>query len=131
MGFVFFGIGLTVLGFLWFGPLCEMGWLPPFFQSFLMFFRLFGSFVAITFVPVGGSIAWSSLSAKANPLVPPDVRAAVQARLAQASSAPTAGSYICPHCAAPLTDKADVSQLGDVKCPFCKTWFNINQRRPG
>ena len=33
--------------------------------------------------------------------------------------------YKCEHCGAGLDEKADVSPSGDVKCTYCKKWFNI------
>jgi uncharacterized Zn finger protein (UPF0148 family) len=43
---------------------------------------------------------------------------------------PGAGTYVCPHCAAPLQGKVDVSPSGDVKCPFCNSWFNVHNAAP-
>ena len=55
MGIVPLGIGLTVLGFLWLTPFNEFG-SPP------LFFRVFGSFIALAFVLTGvGFIAGPSL----------------------------------------------------------------------
>lgn len=31
----------------------------------------------------------------------------------------------CAHCAAPLRDDTEISPSGDVKCPFCRSWFNV------
>jgi hypothetical protein len=31
----------------------------------------------------------------------------------------------CPRCAAPLRDDAEISPSGDVKCPHCRSWFNV------
>lgn len=31
----------------------------------------------------------------------------------------------CPRCAAPLRDDVEISPSGDVKCPFCRSWFNV------
>jgi hypothetical protein len=114
-GLVFFGIGLTVLGFLWLSTGPES---PP------LVFRMFGSFIAIGFVAMGGFLAAGAVLGRMSPA----------ARLAKfqpslnaipASAAP--GSYVCPHCAAPLQPKTEVSPSGDVKCPFCNSWFNIHR----
>ncbi len=114
-GFAFFGIGLTVLGFLWLTPFDR-------FDSPPIFFRIAGSFIAICFVGFGGTMAWSAISGKLTPAMPDVVALSNQSK----GSAP--GSYICPHCGAPLQTRADVSPSGDVKCTFCNAWFNVHQR---
>jgi len=35
------------------------------------------------------------------------------------------GRISCTHCAAPLHDDTEISPSGDVKCPFCRSWFNV------
>jgi hypothetical protein len=138
IGFIFclafFGIGLTVLGFLWLTPFDEFG-SPP------LFFRIFGSFIAIVFVAVGGAGAWGAIFGKGNPLDPnPDSRLNrarfIRQTIPAAESAPLASpalsipdGYLCPHCGAPLQSNTEISPLGDVKCPFCHAWFNIHQTR--
>jgi hypothetical protein len=126
-GIAFFGIGLTVLGFLWLTPFDQFG-SPP------IFFRIFGSFIAMVFVAVGGATAYGAIFAKSSPLMPSidDLRT----KLAQAAStaqrsAPDSpiGGYVCPHCGAPLQARTEVSPSGDVKCPFCSAWFNVRQAK--
>lgn len=118
-GFVFAGIGLTVLVFLWsasgFGE-------PP------LFFRIFGSFIAIAFVAFGGAMLYGVITGRAMATAarPPSVPTGKPGPTA----APTTG-YQCPNCGAPLAQGADVSPMGDVKCPFCQTWFNVHGRRSG
>lgn len=125
MGFVFGGIGLTVLMFLWGTSSNEFG-APP------LFFRIFGSFIALAFVAFGGTMGfsafWSSLPGPAGqmeqilssePVTPP----------APAAPSQTADSYVCTKCGAPLAKGVDVSPLGDVKCSFCGAWFNVHGRR--
>jgi hypothetical protein len=114
-GFAFLGVGLTVLGFLWLTPFDTFG-SPP------LIFRIFGSFIAISFVAVGGSAAWSAISGKLTSRMP-----AIAGQLRAVHAVP--GSYTCPHCAAPLQARADVSPSGDVKCTFCNAWFNVHQQR--
>ena len=116
VGFVFAGIGVTVLVFMWAAPFGEFG-SPP------LFFRVFASFIAIAFVAFGGTIGVTALrgaggiSAVPRPVPPAGGPAPANA----------AGGYRCPNCGAPLGDKADVSPSGDVKCPFCGRWFNVNR----
>jgi hypothetical protein len=113
-GFVFGGIGLTVLGYLWGTPFNQWD-SPP------IFFRIFGSFIAIAFVGFGGTAIVSALRGKglgAMPAFP---------SIGRTSALQSAAAYACPHCGAPLSDKTDVSPSGDVKCPFCHTWFNIHR----
>jgi hypothetical protein len=106
-GFVFAGIGLTVLGFLWtadgFGE-------PP------LVFKLFGSLIAVAFVAFGGTMAFGAIRGTASGA------AAAGGRM----PAPTAGGYACPKCGAALGARADVSPLGDAKCAFCGAWFNVH-----
>lgn len=118
VGFVFAGIGVTLLVFMWGAPFDEFG-SPP------LFFRIFASFIAIAFVGVGGTMGFAALRGGAGFSAPPRMT------FPGPDSAPTtqAGGYKCPNCGAPLGDKAEVSPSGDVKCPFCGRWFNVH--RPG
>ncbi len=109
-GFAFGGIGLTVLGFLWghrgFGE-------PP------LFFKLFGSFIALVFVAVGGAAFFAALKG-----APPSAgKAGSAGRDAQTGED---SRYKCPACGAGLGEGADVSPKGDVKCGYCRQWFNIH-----
>ena len=113
-GFVFAAIGLTVIVFLWSSD-------PNDFHSPPLFFKIFGSLVATIFVAVGGTLGVSALRSKSV-----FSRGAVGAPNV-ARSASAAGGYQCPHCAAPLGAKAEVSPSGDVKCSFCGRWFNIHR----
>jgi hypothetical protein len=117
-GFAFAGIGLTTIGFLWLAPFGQ-------FDSPPLVFRVFGSFIAIVFVAVGGTAFVSAIRGRLMGFP------ASALRQAAANSGPAAcplpAGYLCPHCGAPLAEKAEVSPLGDVKCPFCHTWFNIHQ----
>ncbi|MFH1304595.1 MAG: hypothetical protein ABIK07_26380 [Planctomycetota bacterium] len=106
IGCVFAGIGLTVLGALWSGALAA-----PFL------FRIFGSFVAIPFMAIGGFTAYSAITGLG----------LQKSNLVNSASVSTKqGSYSCPNCNAPLSDEFDVSPHGDVKCEHCNGWFNIH-----
>ena len=113
-GFVFAGIGLTVIVFLWSQD-------PSDFHSPPLFFKIFGSLVALIFVLVGGTMGVATVRGKGT-ASPPAVDSSSTTGPPQA-----ARGYQCPHCAAPLGAKADVSPSGDVKCPFCGRWFNIHR----
>jgi len=119
-GFVFCGIGLTVLGNLWFTSFGGFG-SPP------LFFRIFGSFIAIAFVGLGGAMAFGAILGKQ--LVQQHLDA-VEAEDGDIDGKVDASSgerrYTCHHCGAPLADEVDVSPHGDVKCTYCNTWFNIH-----
>lgn len=110
-GCLFGGVGLTVLAFLWtaqgFGA-------PP------LFFRLFGSFIALAFVAFGGTMIYGSLHG--SPAVD------LSASSTPPSQPANKGSYTCPHCSGGLETGADVSPHGDVKCSYCDRWFNIHGR---
>jgi hypothetical protein len=114
VGFVFAGIGVTLLVFMWAAPFGEFG-SPP------LFFRIFASFIAIAFVAIGGTTGVTALRGGSFAVPRPTPPTA-----GPAPAGPT-GGYRCPNCGAPLGDKADVSPSGDVKCPFCGRWFNVNR----
>jgi hypothetical protein len=106
-GFVFGGIGVTVICHLWtqdgFGA-------PP------VFFKLFGSFIALAFVAMGGMFLVTALKTQPTQSSPPALE----------PSADTGAGYTCPACGARLGEDADVSPMGDVKCGYCRKWFNIH-----
>jgi hypothetical protein len=113
-GFAFLGIGLMTLITLWGAPFGG-------FHSPPLVFRIFGSFIALVFTVAGGTIAWTAVTS----------RSALGGLPPIPSSPPNRGGrvdYTCPKCSAPLTDKADVSPHGDVKCSHCNSWFNIHAR---
>ena len=111
MGFIFAGIGLTVLIALWsakgFGA-------PP------LFFKIFGSFIAIAFVTVGTTTAIAVL--KGGSL------AKHLHNLPQQKGMPSHSgqNFNCPSCGAALPSNADISPSGDVKCTYCNSWFNTH-----
>ena len=118
VGFAFAGIGLTVLGFLWFGD--DGFGSPP------LIFRLVGSFIAIVFVVFGGTMGLSAVFARGLMADPTERLKALQGNAGAETRVP--GSYVCPNCGATLGN-AEVSPLGDVKCTFCGSWFNIHSRK--
>lgn len=127
MAIVPFGVGMTVLIGLWGGGMGN----PP------LFFRLFGSFVALGFVMTGVGIFFG-----AGKLSDPHRLAQSLQEITKdlAANQPVAGSatndsetetklkvgYDCPNCGAALGKQADVSPSGDVKCGYCERWFNIH-----
>ena len=118
-GVAFAGIGLTVLGFMWFTPRHEFG-APP------LFFRVFASFIAVPFVAIGGTLAYKSITGKSLQSRLQRVAPLQGARSPQPPTS-TGATYRCPRCGAPLGKEADVSPSGDVKCTFCDTWFNVHR----
>lgn len=128
-GCSFAGAGLAILIFLWASPFGE-------FHSPPLFVRVFGSFVAIPFVAIGGGLAYASITGK-NPRNLTSGSVVGQLRELQrelnsqsdtneSTSSPSVG-YDCPNCGARLGENADVSPHGDVKCTYCDRWFNIHR----
>ena len=122
-GFIFAGIGLTVIIFLWAEPFDSFG-SPP------LFFRIFGSFIALAFIIFGGTMGISMLMAGRKPAQDPASWALSAQEQLRQEAAPAPKGYICPRCGAPLGEKADVSPMGDTRCIHCGSWFNIHGRSP-
>jgi len=118
MGIVPLGIGLTVLGFLWFGRL------GPFGESVPLFFRVFGSFIALSFILMGSGILSGKLPMTSAELAR---RMTEMQGLAKTTTAKPGTAFQCPNCGASLGNDADVSPNGDVKCVHCLRWFNIHR----
>lgn len=122
MGVVPLGVGLTVLGFLWGAPFGEFG-SPP------LFFRMFGSFVALAFVLQGLALLSGSLTSpqRLKQVLEQFKTLRDETRLPLERDPPgSALGYQCASCGAPLDSSADVSPHGDVKCSHCGKWFNIH-----
>ena len=115
-GLIFGGIGLTVIAFLWGSSWNEFG-SPP------LFFRVFGSLIAMAFVVFGGAAVFGAFTAGNVLSAMNDRQETSQEDDRQAASAP---GYICPQCSAPLSGNAEVSPHGDVKCGYCQCWFNVH-----
>ena len=108
-GCIFGGIGIAVLVYMW----TASGWgAPP------MFFRVVASFIAVAFVAFGATMVYSFVRAR---------RMAPTSPLETGAPQTTSAGYTCRHCGATLGKDAEVSPLGDVKCPFCGRWFNIHE----
>src|SRR3954453_3343511 len=105
MGFVFAGIGVTVLVFMWGAPFGEFG-SPP------LFFRIFASFIATAFAAVGGTIGVTALRGGGELASRLNRFGGAAGQIPGQGSAGPAG-YKCPHCGAPLGERADVSPSGD------------------
>ena len=121
-GFAFAGIGITMLGFLWLTPFDQFG-SPP------LFFRIFGSFIALCFVAMGGTTFVGAIlgSRQQRPVAGFDKFNETKME-ADAPAAPLLPlNYCCSNCGAKLTKQSEVSPLGDVKCTFCHQWFNIHR----
>lgn len=122
-GLVFFGIGLTVIGVMWFAS--DGFGSPP------VFFKLIASFIALGFVAMGGTLAASAIFgggmlARHGEAIGQAMR---EAKSCQPSMSPTTpAGYGCPHCGAALAEKAEVSPMGDTRCAFCGQWFNVHGR---
>jgi uncharacterized protein YjeT (DUF2065 family) len=127
MGIMPFGIGLTVLFFIWFGDVGPFGGAP-------LIFRVFASFVALVFVLTGVMFfSGPSLLKGQHQNMLDRVRELSEAAGHDLtdSSASSDGrpqvNYSCPNCGSDLGEDADVSPSGDAKCDYCKRWFNIHR----
>jgi len=131
MAVIPFGIGVTVLFFLWSSPFDQFG-SPP------LFFRIFGSFIALGFVLFGvalfvvaGKVSNPREMARSLREVTEEFKAGTSSPNQQAGN--TSGSsgtkvgYDCPNCGAALGSDADVSPSGDAKCQYCDRWFNVHR----
>jgi len=118
-GIAFLGAGLTVIIALWSGGMGD----PP------VFFKLFGSFIALVFVAMGGAMAFGAIIG-GGILSQSETPAATMTSTTTATTTPTSSvapaAYTCPHCGGGLDRGADVSPMGDVKCSFCGRWFNVH-----
>ncbi len=104
---VFGGIGLLVILFLWGTPPNEFG-APP------LFFRVFGSLIAVAFIAFSAFGIYGAITLRLGPF---------HSKLRSGRGA--AGSYSCPSCGAGLGADTEVSPSGDVKCTHCGNWFNV------
>ncbi len=130
MAIIPFGIGMTVLIFLWSAPFGEFG-SPP------LFFRVFGSFIALAFVLTGIAIFVGAgkigdprrmaqkLQEMQKELGATQPMGSSSVTQPDATVKPKVG-YECPNCGAAMGKEADVSPSGDVKCGYCERWFNIH-----
>lgn len=86
------------IGFLW----GERGFGEP-----PLFFKIFGSFIALAFVGVGGTFFMAAVKGH--------IAQSGHADSAHIDAAPPSGAgYKCPACGARLGESADVSPKGDV-----------------
>jgi DNA-directed RNA polymerase subunit RPC12/RpoP len=122
IGLIFAGIGVTVLVFLWGAPFGEFG-SPP------IFFRIFGSFIALSFVIIGGAICVGSVlgvQAASDILRRMGEQGQSLDQSTDEGTTVAPAAYTCPHCGATLGAGTEVSPHGDVKCSYCNSWFNIH-----
>ena len=124
-GLVFFGIGISVMAFVW----TERGFgAPP------LFFRIFATLIAIPFVAVGGLAAYGSIQVlrgnhAAAEQIADLLQHSGQAKMPDDQSLGSGSrvNYTCPACGAPLARGVEVSPHGDVKCIHCGGWFNVHK----
>ena len=105
---IFGFVGVAVLIFLW-GSGDGMH-APP------LFFKVFASFIALGFIAMGFGLPLAA------------IKLSKTSRKAGKQPVKSIGDsdYDCPNCGANVQD-AEVSPSGDVKCPYCKGWWNIHR----
>lgn len=109
-GLAFAGIGITVITTLW----ADRGFHQP-----PLAIRIIATLIALPFVAAGGTLCANALRR------PPS--ASGDTWPAEPGDHPSpAPRYTCPGCGHRLGDQADVSPRGDVKCLYCRRWFNIH-----
>lgn len=120
-GFAFAGIGVSLLVFLWMAPFDAFG-SPP------LFFRVFGSLIAICFVAVGTTLFIGAIFGSTFPTPNAALQSLIErnARRNGMKQNPPVLNYSCPNCGAQLGKDVQVSPLGDVNCQFCHQWFNVH-----
>lgn len=118
---IFGVIGILVLVFLWgssgFGA-------PP------LFFKLFGSCIAVAFIAFSAFGIYNAWTAKAR--LSRFVRHTHRFGAATPVDDPSeprsnAEDWSCPNCGAGLASDTEISPSGDVKCPFCDQWFSTRR----
>jgi DNA-directed RNA polymerase subunit RPC12/RpoP len=121
-GLIFAGIGITVIVFLWGAPRNDF-FAPP------LFFRVFGTFIALAFVAFGGTMVVAALTSSNGAA---KMWQNASDRLEDAAERPddvqqdaTSTVYACSQCGAPLAKGTEISPHGDVKCGYCNCWFNV------
>ncbi len=115
---VFGCIGITILIFMWGGFEDGFGE-PP------LFFRIFASFIAIAFIASSAMGIRSALRGK--PLRPGGMRRRSGRKSFEPAQRVEGDDYSCPNCGSGLETDIEISPSGDVKCPYCKTWFNVRR----
>lgn len=120
IGIVPLGIGLSVLGFLWGSPWDD-------FHSPPLFFRIFGSFVALPFVLIGGRLVFGNLVSPVERLkaLQDQLREAGLTETSSTGGPPQPGKLKCPNCGS-SPGQTEVSPHGDVKCDHCSRWYNVH-----
>lgn len=123
-GLAFAGFGASFIGI----AFTQMGGAP-------FFFRIPFVLVPLVFVVIGCSLMYAvimnknPMQSRVNHLVSQMKEQQAQKKSNQYDSI-NLYAYECNNCGATLGDDADVSPQGDVKCAYCRQWFNINESKP-
>jgi len=115
---IFGFIGVAVLIFLW-SPSSDGFGAPP------LFFRIFGSLIAVAFMAMGFGLPLTVLLGRSVVESSNPIDSAFD-KTGPAGS-PREVGYRCPHCGAALGKEQEVSPKGDVKCSYCHKWWTIHQ----
>ena len=104
--------GIALLAFLW-GP-TQGPMEPPWI------FRVMGSLIALMFIAMGFGVPITAYRASAQEQTDTP-------ETTPATPDPAKAGYRCHNCGAALGPEQEVSPSGDVKCAYCKRWWNIHR----
>lgn len=93
------------------------------------FFKLMGSLVAFGFI-IGSAVMLRVIWSRKLKVGPAAMHGSISPAPAEGNSSQQGLDLQCDHCGAGLEVSTEISPSGDVKCSYCKRWFNVRRARP-
>jgi hypothetical protein len=118
---IFVLIFISIFGFIGLSILIGL-WTTKGFGEPPIFFKIFGSFIAIAFMAMGFGVPITALRKGDSSFSMPNGGHPTASR-----SPRPPNTYDCPHCGANV-GKVEVSPSGDIKCSYCNEWWNTHQK---